>query len=179
MDAAQTDCGNAALLPSSLALDIYRRGSYFVEGGHGPVYVTFLPSVDAHNEPVAGEVMMTCSIHTETDGWERRPKETYQAKKQALTDAMLAVINDVLPIRRYVQRTDAGTPATYERYIGKTAVGGFPLTVRNAILRPKSVRSPLPDFYLAGEQSFPGPGTLSSALSGYHAARAILGGRSE
>ncbi|GKV70524.1 amine oxidase [Sporosarcina sp. NCCP-2716] len=290
MDAAQTDCRHAALLPSSLALDIYRRGSYFVHGGigqlsellaarirelggevltatpvtslnrensswrvvtrkrsdlydavvnstgvsfgigtshaedgefswgafridavldeafrhdhldsrplpfalqimpeaghpvyeaggHGPVYVTFLPSVDADNEPVAGEVMMTCSIHTETDGWERRPKEAYQAKKQALTDAMLDAIEDVLPIRRYVQRTDAGTPATYERYIGKTAVGGFPLTVRNAILRPKSVSSSLPDFYLAGEQSFPGPGTLSSALSGYHTARAILGGR--
>ncbi|WJY26819.1 phytoene desaturase family protein [Sporosarcina trichiuri] len=290
MDAAQTDCGHAALLPASLALDIYRRGSYFVEGGlgqlselladrirglggevvmsspvtsliredsswrvvtrkrsdlydvvlnstgvsfgigtshaeddafswgafridavlderfaeehlagrtlpfalqiqpaaghpvyeaggHGPVYVTFLPSADGHGEPINGEIMMTCSIHTEPGGWERRPKEIYAERKRALADAMLAAIEDVMPIERYVHRSDAGTPATYDRYIGKTAVGGFPLTVRNAILQPNSVRSPLPDFYLAGEQSFPGPGTLSSALSGYHAARAILGGR--
>lgn len=35
MDAAQTDCTEAALLPSSLALAIYRRGSFYIEKGMG------------------------------------------------------------------------------------------------------------------------------------------------
>ncbi len=90
---------------------------------------------------------------------------------------MLEEIQRVFPIQDYILLSEAGTPLTNEKYIRKTEVGGFPMTVRNAILKPKSVRSSLANFYIAGEQSFPGPGTLSSALSGYHTARAMLNGR--
>lgn len=168
---------NSRQLPFALQIMPRQGKPVFQAGGHGPIYVTFQPSHDKHTEPVAGEVMMTCSIHVETQDWDRHNKELYAEQKQALTDAMLDGIQKVLPIREYMRRTDSGTPATYERYIGKSSVGGFPLTVRNAILQPKSVRSPLSDFFIAGEQSFPGPGTLSSALSGYHAARAVLKGK--
>jgi phytoene dehydrogenase-like protein len=89
-------------------------------------------------------------------------------------EEILAEIGKVIPVKENLLFAEAGTPLTYKRYIGKKAVGGFPLTVRNAITKPKSVRSSLPQLYIAGEQNFPGPGTLSSALSGYYAARSIM-----
>jgi phytoene dehydrogenase-like protein len=90
-----------------------------------------------------------------------------------VTEEILAEIGKVIPVKENLLFAEAGTPLTYERYIGKRAVGGFPLTVRNAITKPKSVRSSPPQLYIVGEQVFPGPGTLSSALSGYYAARSI------
>ncbi|PIC82043.1 hypothetical protein CSV73_14530 [Sporosarcina sp. P1] len=287
LDAAQTDCTEAALLPSSLALTIYRRGSFYVEkgmsqlsellaerivalggevitaspvtellyqekkwlvtsrkktkhydvvvnnagvsfgprtshseskefawgafridallsdafwhqeldgrplpfamqivpdkertvlhsDGHGPVYVTFQPAYDRRNERIEDEMMMTCSIHTDAELWEELSKEAYEEKKEIIAQAMFAEIQKVLPVEEYVLYSEAGSPKTYQKYIGKSEVGGFPLTVRNAIWKPKSVRSSLPQLYIAGEQSFPGPGTLSSALSGSHVARAVM-----
>lgn len=156
------------------ALQIMPGEEQTVLDGHGPVYATFQPAYNRRDEPVDGEIMMTVSIHTDTDSWGHYSKEDYQAKKQELTDAMYLEIEKVLPVKQYVLYSEAGTPLTYEKFIGKTGVGGFPLTVRNAVLRPKSVRSPLPQLYIAGEQAFPGPGTLSSALSGSHAARTIM-----
>lgn len=287
MDAAQTDCTEAALLPSSLALAIYRRGSFYIEKGmgqlcevlaerivelggevilaatvkelsyeqkkwhvtsrkrsgefdlvinntgisfgkgtsyadsdsfswgafrvdallkdsfwhqelkgrplpfalqivpskeqtvlftdvHGPVYATFQPAYDDKGERVLEEVMMTISIHANEDGWRKESKDEYKAIKQQITDAMFEEIQKVINIEDYLIYEESGTPLTYKKYMGKTSVGGFPLTVRNAITKPKSVRSSLPQLYIVGEQAFPGPGTLSSALSGYHAARAIM-----
>ncbi|QWC23631.1 FAD-dependent oxidoreductase [Bacillus haikouensis] len=142
---------------------------------HGPVYVTFNHSVDRKGERVEGEVMMTVSLHTELESWSEYPEDEYKRIKEQVTEEILAEIGKVIPVKENLLFAEAGTPLTYERYIGKRAVGGFPLTVRNAITKPKSVRSSLPQLYIAGEQVFPGPGTLSSALSGYYAARSVMG----
>lgn len=142
---------------------------------HGPVYVTFNHAVDRKGERVEGEVMMTVSLHTELESWSGYTEDEYKRIKEQVTEEILAEIGKVIPVKENLLFAEAGTPLTYERYIGKRAVGGFPLTVRNAITKPKSVRSPLPQLYIAGEQVFPGPGTLSSALSGYYAARSVMG----
>ncbi|AXH99775.1 FAD-dependent oxidoreductase [Sporosarcina sp. PTS2304] len=146
---------------------------HMVFDGHGPVYATFQPSYNRRNERVEGEVMLTCSIHADPERWGYLSKDAYEERKEELAETMLGEIERVLTIEKYIRYSEAGTPETYKTFIGKSSVGGFPLTVKNAILRPKSIRSPLPRLYIAGEQSFPGPGTLSSALSGFHVARAI------
>lgn len=161
-------------LPFALQIVPDKAQSVLYSDGHGPVYVTFQPAYDKRNERIEDEVMMTCSIHADTEQWGLLSTGEYKQLKEAITKAMFTEIQKVLPIEDYLIYSEAGTPETYKTYIGKTSVGGFPLTVRNAILKPKSVRSALPQFYIAGEQSFPGPGTLSSALSGSHIARAIL-----
>lgn len=283
IDAAQIDCTEAALLPSSLALTIYRKGSYYIKNGigqicqaladriimlggqvilsspvkgiqydeseaiwrvdstkhegayqwvinnsgisfglgnsspeqkqfswgafridallndqfwnkelqkrklpfalqiapdkerdiNGPVYVTFQPSMNRNNEIVDGEITMSCSIHVHLENWSLYSKGEYEMKKQQLTDAIFSEIQKVVNVKGYLLYAEAGTPLTYEKFIGKSDVGGFPLTVRNTILKPNSTRSALPQLYIVGEQVFPGPGTLSSALSGYYAARSI------
>ncbi|RDI37996.1 phytoene desaturase family protein [Falsibacillus pallidus] len=141
---------------------------------HGPVYVTFNHSVDRKGEWVEGEVMMTVSLHTNLEKWSKYTEDEYKRIKEQVTEEILTEIGKVIPVKENLLFAEAGTPLTYERYIGKRAVGGYPLTVRNAITKPKSVRSSLPQLYIVGEQVFPGPGTLSSALSGYYAARSIM-----
>ncbi|WP_421383426.1 phytoene desaturase family protein [Bacillus salacetis] len=144
------------------------------ENTHGPVYVTFNNAQDRKGEHVEGEVMMTVSLHTELDSWSHYTEDEYKRIKEQVTKEILAEIENVLPVKENLVFAEAGTPLTYKRYIGKMSVGGFPLTVRNAITKPKSVRSALPKLYIVGEQVFPGPGTLSSTLSGYYAARSIM-----
>ncbi|WOV84919.1 NAD(P)/FAD-dependent oxidoreductase [Sporosarcina jeotgali] len=164
-------------LPFAAQIVPDKKQTILYTDGHGPVYVTFQPAYNRKNERVEDELLMTCSIHTQSEQWNSLSDGEYLQKKNRVMEAMLEEIQRVFPIQDYVLSSEAGTPLTYEKYIGKTEVGGFPLTVRNALLKPKSVRSPLSNFYIVGEQSFPGPGTLSSALSGYHAARAMLKGR--
>jgi hypothetical protein len=55
-----------------------------------------------------------------------------------VTEEILAEIGKVILVKENLLFAEAGTPLTYERYIGKRAVGGFPLTVRNAKKSPVS-----------------------------------------
>ena len=161
-------------LPFAIQIVFGKERKVLTSHGHGPVYVTFQPAYDKKNERIEDEVLMTCSIHADAKQWEQMSKEQYKEIKQELTDEMFAEIQKVINVEDYLFYTESGTPETYKTYIGKSEVGGFPLTVKNAIIRPKSVQSSLPQLYIAGEQSFPGPGTLSSALSGSHIARAVV-----
>ena len=160
-------------LPFALQIVPDKENTELFSVAHGPVYVTFQPSQDRNHELVDGEITMSCSIHVHLGDWVFHSKEEYEAKKQQFTDRIFSEIQRVINVKDYLLYAEAGTPLTYERFIGKSDVGGFPLTVRNAILKPNSTRLTLPQLYIVGEQTFPGPGTLSSALSGYYAARAI------
>jgi phytoene dehydrogenase-like protein len=141
---------------------------------HGPIYATLQESRDSSGLTIEDEMILTISVHTDSDIWASFGKEEYRQRKEQLAGRLLEEVDKAFPIKARLQKAEAGTPLTYQKFVGKTEVGGFPLTVRNSILKPKSFRSSLPGFYLAGEQVFPGPGTLSAALSGRNAARAII-----
>ncbi len=141
----------------------------------GPVYFTMHESRDVNGNVVAGEGMLTASVHTSLEQWRGLDKAAYLQRKQAFTDAILVELARALPhAQERLQTLYSGSPMTYDKYIGKFSVGGRPLTVKNAILSPKGCRTAIDSLFLAGEQVFPGPGTLSCALSGFYAARAIM-----
>jgi phytoene dehydrogenase-like protein len=142
---------------------------------HGPVYFTLHSATDANGEVVEDELMMTASVHTNVAQWLDIDKQEYSAQKQRFTDAMLSELEKVCPkIRQHVRKIYSGSPLTYRKFIGKVEVGGTPLTVKHAILRARGVDGGQKGLFYVGEQVFPGPGTLSCALSGFYAARAIL-----
>lgn len=144
------------------------------EGVHGPIYVTFQPAFDKQGNLVEDQLVVTASVHTNPDQWLQYSKEDYKLKKHGLIEYFLSTIEKVVQIRPYFLQGDVGTPSTYQKWIGKAEVGGFPLTVKNAVIKPKGFRSKLPQMYIVGEQVFPGPGTMSAALSGFYAARDII-----
>ena len=88
------------------------------------------------------EITMSCSIHAHLDKWILNSKEEYEAKKQQIADAIFSEIQRVVNVRSYLLYAEAGTLLTYQKFIGRSNVGGYPLTVRNAILKPISIRSP-------------------------------------
>jgi phytoene dehydrogenase-like protein len=140
---------------------------------HGPVYVTFHTSKNKLGERVKGEITMTISVHTEYQRWLHLSKESYKEGKDLLMGLLLDEVDKLIPIKDHLLFAEAGTPQTYQKFVGKSKVGGFPLTVKNTVFKPKSFRTKLPNWYIVGEHTFPGPGTLSSALSGYYSSRAI------
>ncbi len=141
----------------------------------GPVYFTMHESRDANGDVVAGEVMLTASVHTSLQQWRGLDKVSYLQRKQAFTDAILNEFAKVIPhAKECLQTLYSGSPMTYDKFIGKFSVGGRPLTVKHAMRSPKGYRTAIDSLFLAGEQVFPGPGTLSCALSGFYAARAII-----
>ncbi len=148
--------------------------STLINQAHGPVYVTFHNAKDKNGDPVDNEVAMTISVHTDLSVWNAYSKEEYKLAKEQLVGEILNEVEQVIPVKEKLIYFEAGSPLTYEKFIGKSGVGGFPLTVKNAISKPRGVRSKLPQFYIVGEHVFPGPGTLSSCLSGYYAARTIV-----
>ncbi|MDO7906406.1 NAD(P)/FAD-dependent oxidoreductase [Paenibacillus sp. JX-17] len=141
---------------------------------HGPVYITLQPALDSKLQPIEGELMMTASVHTEISRWLEPGREVYEERKAAAEKYIMEQAERVLPtLFQRLLSSSTGTPRTYRRFIGKAAVGGSPLTVHNSLLRPQGSRSSLPHYYYAGENVFPGPGTMSAMLSGCYAARAI------
>ncbi|MCM3601365.1 NAD(P)-binding protein [Robertmurraya korlensis] len=141
---------------------------------HNPIYATFHESQSRGELHQIDEVLMTISVHTEDKRWVQLSKESYIREKKFLMDLLMQEVEKVCPFKDYLLFAEAGTPLTYKRFVGKTKVGGFPLTVKNAVWKPRSFRTKLPNWYIVGEQAFPGPGTLSAALSGYYASRAII-----
>lgn len=142
---------------------------------HGPVYFTLHPLLDAERVVMPDELLLTASVHTDLKQWTDLDKPSYQDKKHQFTNAIFEEFERVLPgIRQHVKHVHSGSPLTYRKFIGKVEVGGTPLTVRNAIFQPQSMYTSMSNLYTVGERVFPGPGTLSCALSGFYAARAIM-----
>lgn len=163
----------ARKLPFSYQVVPHPDLAEFFTDVHGPIYVTFNHSLDKRGSIVKGEITMTCSIHTDLKQWLSLSKEGYKLKKDQLAKTIFSEIEKEISFKAHLLYAESGTPLTYQKFIGKGEVGGFPLTVKNSILKPHGIRSSLPHMYIAGEQTFPGPGTLSSMLSGFFSARAI------
>lgn len=144
-------------------------------GVHGPLYVTLSQALNRKNEVVPEEITLTASVHVLAKEWADLDGVAYDLKKSQIHEALMLEINQLFSkLDDILIRAESGTPQTYLTYIGKSGVGGTPLTVKQAILFSKGPRTKFPGYYIAGEMVFPGPGTLSAALSGYYAARAVM-----
>lgn len=178
---------DASIYPFAFQLANDEEMGTLLEDPDGAVYVTLHPRKECQRaalerrEPVSpcqpedGQVV-TVSVHTPALGWISLDKDTYQLKKAAVARALMHRLEKVLPgfvANARVRRM--GTPLTYQRYLNKAEVGGHPLTVKASLVTPRGARTERPQWYLAGDTVFPGPGTLSAAMSGLYAARAIDG----
>lgn len=164
-------------LPFSYQVVPSREHAALFEDLQGAVYITVHPA-----QPFGRDLALsppgypvTVSVHTKAETWLELREEAYQIRKRLVQDALIAECERVLPdARTRLAFLSVGTPRTYRTYVGKEKVGGSALTVERAIRRPIGYRTSIPHYYRAGESTFPGPGTLSAALSGYFAARGLL-----
>lgn len=130
---------------------------------YGALYVTIHPND-----------VVSISTHTTLAPWRQFSSDEYAKRKALIIEAIWTRVDKVLPgLSAHITDVRMGTPRTYSRYLNKDAVGGMPLTVATSISHPRGARSNHPQWFLAGDSVFPGPGSLSAAMSGVFAARAI------
>lgn len=119
------------------------------------------------------------STHCPLAEWQLAPAD-YQARKQAMGETLLSLARRVYPnLGEQALVYEIGTPRSYERFAARPfgAVGGTQLALWNANQRAIPHDIGVPGFWLAGDTTWPGLGTvacvLGSKIVAAHVTRAI------
>lgn len=151
---------------------------YAARPGDGrDVFVSLSQPGDTLQAP-PGWRALTASTHTHLAEWNDLSPEQYRARKREWREKMLAGVRRLLPDfdanRKFVV---VGTPRTWQSYTQRERgnVGGVPVTLANANLRALPQRLGLRDFWVVGDWTFPGQGTVACALGGLNVWREISG----
>jgi C-3',4' desaturase CrtD len=135
-------------------------------GDGNNMFVSVSSPGDTASAP-AGYRAVMISTHTDLDRWEGLSATEYADRREAAGARLVSLARRVYP--RLGSRPvvfEIGTPRTYERYLGRPrgAVGGVRQTVRNS--NQHAVPHDLgPDgFWLAGDTTWPGLGTVACVL---------------
>ncbi|MBX7220423.1 MAG: NAD(P)/FAD-dependent oxidoreductase [Blastocatellia bacterium] len=165
------------ILPAGMALNAQVLQSYrepFKDGNS--CFLSLCEAGDRLSAP-AGKRTLTVSTHTEVSDWKGLTSTAYEQKKQAVTNTMLEAVRRVIPqIDQGLEVILPGTPKTFERFTGRAdgMVGGLRTRLDNSNWAAISSDIGLENFWLVGDTTFPGQGTMSCALSGINAWRDIL-----
>ena len=107
------------------------------------------------------------STHTELSAWEGMPPAEYQARKEDVADRLVGYARRAYPRlgERAVVR-QVGTPRTYERFTlrPRGAVGGVRQRLGNANQRAIPHELGVPGFWLVGDSTWPGLGTVACVI---------------
>jgi phytoene dehydrogenase-like protein len=117
------------------------------------------------------------STHCELAPWEGLSREDYREKKAALMAALVGHARRVYPsLGDAASLLEAGTPRTYERFTRRPrgAVGGVRQTLANANQRAVPHDVGVPGFWLVGDTTWPGLGTVASVLGSRIVAEGVL-----
>jgi len=117
---------------------------------------------------------LTASTHTHLRDWENLSPTQYRAQKREWRERLFNGVRRVIPDfeagRKFAL---CGTPSTWEHFALRRGVGGVPLTLHNTNFRALPSRLGWRDFYVIGDWTFPGQGTVACALGGINVWREI------
>lgn len=116
------------------------------------------------------------STHCELADWEGLSPTDYQAQKRATGERLLACARRVYPeLGDHASVFEVGTPQTYARFTGRPrgAVGGVRQTLANANQQAVPHQSGLDGFWLVGDTTWPGLGTVACVLGSRIVAEAV------
>jgi phytoene dehydrogenase-like protein len=145
--------------------------------GHGNnMFISVSRNGDTLSAPEGHRAVMV-STHCELEDWEGLSETEYAARKGAAFDRLIMLARRVYPdLGRRASVNEMGTPRTFERFTGRPrgAVGGFRQTLfnsnQNAIPHDLGVRG----FFLAGDTTWPGLGTVACVLGSRVVAELVL-----
>ncbi|WP_226669960.1 FAD-dependent oxidoreductase [Metabacillus litoralis] len=141
------------------------------EGNH--LFLSLSKYGDTKRAP-AGTRTLTVSTHTNLELW--RTKENYDQYKNTLSRKMMEGVKKAFPtIEEGMIHFIEGAPRAWERFTGRQLgmVGGFAQTKENALFNSLSHRTGIKNLWTCGDSVFPGAGTISVSISGYHVYRSI------
>jgi phytoene dehydrogenase-like protein len=151
--------------------------SYNAPLGNGNnMFISVSSPGDTQSAP-AGFRSVVISTHCELADWEGLSEPEYAAKKRCMTETLLGYARRVYP--RLAERPavcEFATPRTFERFTRRPrgAVGGFRQCLANANQRAVPCTIGVPDFWLVGDTTWPGLGTVACVHGSRLVAEQIL-----
>ena len=115
----------------------------------------------------AGHRAVMISTHCPLEDWEGLPLHVYHARKQAAGEHLVSLARRVYPaLGQDPIVYEIGTPRTYERFINRPrgAVGGVHLSMGNSNQYAIPHDVGVAGFWLAGDTTWPGLGTVACVL---------------
>lgn len=155
--------------------DLRRVGQLPVEE-RGLVVVDY-NKIDSGLAPEGKSLVVLCGIDRVSD-WPPRQTKDYTEQKDRMEQILLGKLDTWFPgSAGRVFYSELGTARTVERYTLNPggAVYGFAQTPENETMMRPSPASPIKGLYIASAWGRPGGGFTGAILSGYIAARKILG----
>ncbi len=145
-------------------------------GDGNNMFVSVSSPGDLDSAP-AGHRAVMISTHTDLAAWEGLSDAEYAARKLAIGDRLISHAERVYPrLAEGAIVRQIGTPRTYERFAFRPrgAVGGARQHLRNTNRHAIPHHLGVPGFFLVGDSTWPGLGTVACVLGSRIVAEDIL-----
>lgn len=140
------------------------------------MFVSVSGAGDVESAPEGFRSVMI-STHCEVESWRGLDGESHADRKRGMAQRLLQLARRVYP--RLGERAavlEAGTPQTYERFTSRPggSVGGYRLSLKNANQHAVPHDVGVPGFWLAGDTTWPGLGTVACVLGSRIVGQGVL-----
>jgi C-3',4' desaturase CrtD len=145
-------------------------------GNGNNMFVSVSDPQDTASAPPNHRAVMI-STHCDLDSWDGLSAENYQAQKLAAGRRLIALARRVYPhLGGSAVVCEIATPLTFERFTGRPrgAVGGVCQTLANSNQRAIPHDLGVRGFWLAGDTTWPGLGTVACVLGSRIVAEGVL-----
>lgn len=146
-------------------------------GDGNNAFVTVSAPGDTVSAPEGYRAVMV-STHCDVEPWQDLRPESYERRKNETRDRLLEVARTVYPdLASDPAVCEVGTPVTYEAFTNRPrgAVGGYRQTMKNTNQRAVPHDIGIDGFYLAGDTTWPGLGTVACIIGSEIAAEHVMG----
>jgi C-3',4' desaturase CrtD len=147
-------------------------------GNGNNMFISVSAAGDIESAPPGHRAVMI-STHCELSDWEGLTAEEYQNRKAEAGARLVALARRVYPdLGAAAEVYQVATPRTYERFTRRPrgAVGGIRLRLDNANQKAVPHDVGVPGFWLAGDTTWPGLGTVACVLGSRLMAEGVLRG---
>jgi C-3',4' desaturase CrtD len=145
-------------------------------GNGNNMFISVSDPGDTASAP-AGHRAVMVSTHCDLESWEGLSAEEYQARKSAAGRSLISLARRVYPnLAQNAVVCEVATPRTYERFTGRPrgAVGGVRQALANSNQRAIPHDLGIPGFWLAGDTTWPGLGTVACVVGSRIVAEGVL-----
>ncbi|HYT91985.1 MAG TPA: NAD(P)/FAD-dependent oxidoreductase [Gemmataceae bacterium] len=145
-------------------------------GNGNNMFVSVSAPGDTESAPPGHRAVMI-STHCELADWEGLAPDEYAVRKAAAGERLVGFARRVYPeLGRRAVVCEVATPCTYERFTSRPrgAVGGVRQCLGNTNQRAVPYDVGVPGFWLAGDTTWPGLGTVACVLGSRLVAEGVL-----
>jgi C-3',4' desaturase CrtD len=145
-------------------------------GNGNNMFISVSAPGDYDSAPTGYRAVMI-STHCDLESWESLASKVYEMQKQAMGDCLVHYARRVYPnLGETPIVYEIGTPSTYEKFTGRPrgAVGGVRQTLNNANQNAIPQDIGLAGFWMVGDSTWPGLGTVACVLGSRIVAKGVM-----